>query len=91
MKNLLKLITNKRDQVYYDFRCDDRRKGDEIPTDKSFCLSEVVEINNLLNKCNEPHLNYDLVIVEWDESEQSIDSELYIVGNNSKNNQNLKL
>ena len=86
MKNLLKTITNKNNIIFYDFRCDDKRKNKKIPTDKSFCLSDVKNVNKLLNICNNLKLNYDLVVVHWNEKEQEICKEIYLIGNNFKNN-----
>lgn len=79
------LETISKDKVYYMFRCDDRRRGD-LPTDKSFSLTEVSELTNLLDKCNALKLNYDLVIQEWNEKEQTIvGDEMKIIMNNYKN------
>jgi hypothetical protein len=85
MKNILKTITNNK--IGYKFQCDDRR-GDKIsvPCDDYFCLSEIEELNKLLNLCNENRLNYTLIIEEWSEENQVITNEIYIVDNNHKNN-----
>jgi len=83
-RNILELISFNK--VYYEFRCDDRRgTKDSVPTDRSFCLTEIDEMNNLLVSCNMKHLNYDLIIQEWNSSTQCVETEIYIVNNNHLN------
>jgi len=67
-----------KNKVYYMFRCDDPKRGD-IPTDKSFSLTETTELGNLLAECKVKDLKYDLVVQEWDEDKASIINEVYIV------------
>ena len=71
-------------KVYYMFRCDDPKRGD-IPTDKSFSLTETTELDNLLVECKVKDLKYDLVVQEWDEDKASIINEVYIVELNYMN------
>lgn len=87
-KNILDLVTENK--VGYKFQCDDRRKNqdhikDPINNDKYFALSEVDKLNKLLIVCNDNHLNYNLILEHWDEKEQEIVNEIYIVSNNCKN------
>jgi len=83
-RSILELISSNK--VYYEFRCDDRRGvRDRIPTDRSFRLTEMDELNDLLVSCNAKHLNYDLIIQEWNSSTQSVETEIYIVNNNHLN------
>tara|TARA_B110000902_G_scaffold176307_1_gene200019 strand:- start:347 stop:601 length:255 start_codon:yes stop_codon:yes gene_type:complete len=74
-----------KDKAYYQFSCDDSKAPPTVPTDKSFKLSEVNELNTFLEICNKLHLNYDLAIEEWIEEEQSIESSIYLINNNHKN------
>ena len=84
MKNVLEIITDNK--IGYKFQCDDRKRQDlKVPTDDYFKLSETDKLNDLLNICNEHHLNYNLIIEEWSEKEQEITNEIYIVANNCEN------
>jgi len=57
----------------------------DIPADAYFTLSHIAKLDILLNLCNQHHLNYNLIIEQWDEKEQEITNEIYIVNNNWKN------
>ena len=74
-----------KDKVYYQLRCDDKKKPPTIQSDQWFKLSEINELNTALDICNRLHLNYDLAIEEWIEKEQSIGSSIDLVNNNYKN------
>jgi hypothetical protein len=89
MKNVLEIITDNK--VGYKFACDDRKtvKGgvaSTVPTDDYFTLTEIDKLNELLVICNKFHLQYDLYLEEWSESDQEIVKEIYIVNTNYKNN-----
>jgi len=89
MENILELITENK--VGYKFQCDDRKRRQvdiikSVPTDTYFALSDISNLNKLLTICNKHHLNYNLILEEWNEATQEITKEIYIIGNNELNN-----
>lgn len=78
----------KETKRWYGFivRCDDVRRPKEIDHDMSFKLWETDKLSDVLDILKSNDLNYDLVVQDFYESNDSVESEISIVSNNHLNN-----
>ncbi len=85
IESVLKESTDK--EIYFKFMCDDTdNRPSYIGTDKSFRLSEIDELNKEVNYWEQLDLKYDLIIEEFDTTNDSITNTIDIVKRNYLNN-----
>lgn len=85
--NYLEFLTKNEDtEVYYMFRCDDKRSPSHIKPDMSFDLTDTESVNKLLNECNNLKLNYDFCIEVFNHPDSEIINSINFVSNNYINN-----
>jgi hypothetical protein len=85
MKKLIESAeAEKNHQWGYLIRCDAKHRPSTIVADKYFHLWEFELLSEYLRVCELHKLDYDLVIQDFDNEEQSVD-EINIINNNCYN------
>lgn len=72
-------------EVYYLFRCDDKRKVEGVVPDKHFDLDDVDGMRDYKYKLDYHKLNYDLLLEVFSTATDEIEDNYYIISNNHLN------
>lgn len=80
------VLTYDQCETYYMIRCDDPKRPYNILPDKHFELDDVRGLQNYLEFCNIHKLNYDLLIEEFDKSNEEVTKNIYLINKNHLNN-----
>jgi hypothetical protein len=73
-------------EIYYLFRCDDKRKVEGVVPDKHFDLGATGDIWLYKDKLDSNRLNYDYLLEIFSTTTDEIIDNYYIVSNNHLNN-----
>ena len=86
-----KIKSYKNIESYYKFECDDIRKDKDIPTDISFDLTKLSDLELLTSKCDELGLSYCVYYEVWRHSTEQMLAKEFILDTRNEIKQRLKL